>query len=79
MTKERFVCQSIDKALAYCFNPAVSCEQFNKYLIKIESKLLSYVFHNKMTYLEFAQTDDILIRMKTKKLERISRLFPDWH
>ena len=74
MTKEKLVCESIDKALAQCFNPEVSSEEYNKYLFKIEGKFVDLVKKNKMSYNEFAQTDDILIRMKNKKIERLARL-----
>ncbi len=73
MTKERFVCESIDKALAQCFDSEVSCEKYNKYLFKLEGKFVDLVKKNKMSYKEFAQTDDILVRMKHKKVERIER------
>ncbi len=73
MTKEKFVCETIDKALANCFNPEISCDDYNKYIRKVEGKLVSYVVKNKMSFNEFAQTDDLLVRMKDKKVERIRR------
>lgn len=73
MTKEKFVCETIDKALADCFNTEISYDEYNKYLSKIEGKLVSLVVKNKMSFTEFAQTDDILGRMRLKKVERIRR------
>ncbi|MCR5252124.1 MAG: hypothetical protein K6C98_00230 [Treponema sp.] len=73
MTKEQFVCESLDKGLAYCFNPEVSSEEMDKYLTKVEGKLVNYVINKKMSYNEFAHTDDILVRMKKKKKQRLER------
>lgn len=73
MTKEKFVCESLDKALNYYFDDKVSLKRIKKLLRKIQGKLVSYVLNKEMTYLEFARTDDILINIMRKKEARCKR------
>jgi hypothetical protein len=69
-SKEQYVCESLDKALNYYFDDKVSLKRTKKLLRKIQGKLVSYVLNKKMTYVEFAKTDDILINIMRKKEKR---------
>ena len=73
MSKEKFVCDSIDKAIKYYLDDSISLKRTEKLLRKIRGKLVSFVLNKQMSYIEFARTDDILVKISHKKELRCNK------
>ena len=73
MSKEKFVCDSIDKAIKYYLDDNISLKRTEKLLRKIRGKLVSFVLNKQMSYVEFAKTDDILVKISHKKELRCNK------
>jgi hypothetical protein len=72
-SKEQYVCESLDKALNYYLDDKVSLKRTKKLLRKIQGKLVSFVLNKQMSYIEFARTDDILVKISHKKELRCNK------
>ena len=73
MSKEKFVCDSIDKAIKYYLDDSISLKRTERLLRKIRGKLVSFVLNKQMSYTEFARTDDILVKISHKKELRCNK------
>ena len=67
MNIEKFICNSFDKSMAFCHNPDSTYAEFDKLHTKIRLKMIQSVLHQKMTFDEFANIDNLFLRMKFRR------------
>ena len=65
--KEKLVVDSVDKAIKSYMDKNCSPEDYKKLVFKIEGSLVKAVRKNKLSVVEFANTDKILEEFENRK------------